>query len=62
MRAAVAEPDHRVRVSQDLFQRLVVDVVLGLQEAGLELLLDDQVEERVDHALALLLGDLADRS
>ena len=40
--------------------RLVVDVVLGLQEAGLQLLLDHQVEERVDHALILHLGDLAD--
>ena len=48
-------------MGQDLGQRLVVDVVLGLQEAGFELLLDHQVEERVDHPLALLLGDLADR-
>jgi hypothetical protein len=61
MRAAVAEPDHRVGVGQDLLQRLVVDIVLGLQETRLQLLLDNQVEERVDDALALLLGDLADR-
>ena len=45
-----------------LLHRLVVDVVLGLQEAGLQLLLDHQIEERVDHALALQLGDLADAS
>ncbi len=61
MRAAVAEPDDGVGMGQDLGQRLVVDIVLGLQEAGFELFLDDEVEEGVDHALLLLLGDLADR-
>ena len=58
MRAAVAEPDHRVGMGQDLLQSLVVDIVLGLQETGFELFLDDKIEEGVDHPLALLLGDL----
>ena len=61
MRTAVAEPDDGVGMGQDLSQRLVVDIVLGLQQAGFELLLDSQIEEGVDDPLALFLGDLADR-
>ena len=60
MGAAIRQPEDRVGIGQDLRHRLVVDVVLGLQEAGVEFLLDDEVEEGVDDALALLLGDLAD--
>ena len=61
VRAAIRQTDDRVRVVQDLRDRLVIDVVLAVQERGLQILLDDEIEERVDDALALCLGDLADR-
>ena len=60
VRAAIRQPDDGVRIGQDLRHRLVVDVVLRLHQARIEILFDDEVEEGVDHALALLLGDLAD--
>jgi len=61
MRSAVRQPDDGVRVCEDLGHRFVVDIVLGLHQAGIEVLFHDEVEEGVDDALALLLGDLADR-
>ena len=60
VRAAVRQADDRVRIVQDLRDRFVIDVVLAVQERGVEILLDDEIEEGVDDALALHLGDLAD--
>ena len=58
MRTAIRQPNESVRVVQDLPHRLDIDIVLGLHEGRFELLLDDEVEERVDDALVLLLRDI----
>ena len=61
MRSAIGQPDDGIRVGQDLRHRVVVDVDFRLDEAGVQVFLDDQIEEGVDDPFALLLGDLADR-
>src|SRR5204862_8093855 len=60
MRAAIRQADYGIRIGQDLGDRRIIDIVLAMQELGVEVLLDREIEERVDYALVLRLGDLAD--
>src|SRR2546422_5069092 len=60
VRPAVGEPDDCVGAAEDLRHRLGVHVDLAEGEDRSEILLDGQVEERVDRLLALRLRDLGD--
>ena len=59
-RAAIARADHRVGRAEDLLLRRRIGVAIDADEEGLQILIQRQIEERIHHALALLLGDLRD--
>ena len=44
MRAAVRQPDDRIRVNQDRRHRRFIEMDLAMQGPGLEVLLDNEVE------------------
>src|SRR5437870_4693619 len=59
-RAAIAGPDHGIVRAEDLLLRLRIGAALDDLEQGVQVLVDGQVEEGIDRALALLLGDVLD--
>ena len=58
--AAVAGADHGVLRAEDVLLHFRIVVAVDRLEAGLQILVERQVEEGIHDALVLLLGDLLD--
>src|SRR5215472_16381194 len=59
--AAIAGADDGILRAEDVLLRLRIVIAVDRLEAGLQILVERQIEEGIHDALVLLFGDLLDR-